>query len=304
MKQNKMMAFIEANIMPIAGKIGSQRHLIAIRDGFIAIMPLIIIGSLAILVNNFPIPAFQNFMTGLFGEGWTAVGGAIWNGSFALLSLLAVAAVSFKLAESYHTDGLSAALIGIGAFAVLTPTTEDFGFSMTWLGAQGLFVGLIVALLSTEVFRLFSQNEKWKIKMPEGVPDGVTKSLNALLPAAVILSTAGLCNALIVHYSGQSIHELVFSTIQEPLQGLSNTVGSALIFTFLNHLLWFFGLHGTNILGPIMESVYLPLIQENQHLFSQGMSAFEVPYIVTKPFFDSYVFMGDRERHWLCLPAF
>lgn len=223
---------------------------------------------------------------------------------FALLSLLAVAAVSFKLAESYHTDGLSAALIGIGAFAVLTPTTEDFGFSMTWLGAQGLFVGLIVALLSTEVFRLFSQNEKWKIKMPEGVPDGVTKSLNALLPAAVILSTAGLCNALIVHYSGQSIHELVFSTIQEPLQGLSNTVGSALIFTFLNHLLWFFGLHGTNILGPIMESVYLPLIQENQHLFSQGMSAFEVPYIVTKPFFDSYVFMGDRERHWLCLPAF
>lgn len=155
MKQNKMMAFIESNIMPIAGRIGSQRHLIAIRDGFIAIMPLIIIGSLAILVNNFPIPAFQNFMTGLFGEGWTAVGGAIWNGSFALLSLLAVAAVSFKLAESYHTDGLSAALIGIGAFAVLTPTTEDFGFSMTWLGAQGLFVGLIVALLSTEVFRLF-----------------------------------------------------------------------------------------------------------------------------------------------------
>ncbi|MDI5788962.1 hypothetical protein PO124_12705 [Bacillus licheniformis] len=70
---------------------------------------------------------------------------------------LAVAAVSFKLAESYHTDGLSAALIGVGAFAVLTPTTEDFGFSMTWLGAQGLFVGLIVALLSTEVFRLFSK---------------------------------------------------------------------------------------------------------------------------------------------------
>ncbi|MDR4215851.1 PTS lactose transporter subunit IIC, partial [Bacillus paralicheniformis] len=51
MKQNKMMAFIEANIMTIAVKIGSLRHLIVIRDGFIAIMPLIIIGSLAILVN-------------------------------------------------------------------------------------------------------------------------------------------------------------------------------------------------------------------------------------------------------------
>ncbi|MDI5788963.1 hypothetical protein PO124_12710 [Bacillus licheniformis] len=66
--------------MPIAGRIGSQRHLIAIRDGFIAIMPLIIIGSLAILVNNFQYRRFKLYDRS-FGEGWTAVGGAIWNGS-------------------------------------------------------------------------------------------------------------------------------------------------------------------------------------------------------------------------------
>ncbi len=57
-------------------------------------------------------------------------------------------------------------------------------------------------------------------------------------------------------------------------------------------MLWFFGLHGTNILGPVIDSIYLPLIEENQRIFSTGVSAYDVPYIITKPFFDAYVFTG------------
>ncbi|KGX86861.1 PTS cellobiose transporter subunit IIC [Pontibacillus litoralis] len=292
MSQNGFMQFIDTKVMPVAGRIGSQRHLVAIRDGFVAIMPLIIIGSLAVLINNFPIPEFQDFMTAVFGENWKSVGGVIWNGSFAILSLLVVAAIAYHLAESYEADGLSAALISAGTFVVLTPVTEDFGLAMTWLGAQGLFVAVITALISAELFRLFYNSDKLKIKMPEGVPTGVTKSFNALLPAAVILTLAGFFNAFVVNVTGVSIHEWVYATIQEPLQGFSNTIGSAIVFVFLNQVLWFFGLHGTNILGPIMESIYLPLIEENQALFASGVSAHEVPYIVTKPFFDAYVFMG------------
>lgn len=89
-----------------------------------------------------------------------------------------------------------------------------------------------------------------------------------------------------------SIFELIFNVIQEPLQGLGNTLPAAIVVSFLNHLLWFFGLHGTNIIGSVIEPVYLPLIQTNLELFQGGMSAFEVPYIVTKPFLDSFVFMG------------
>ncbi|MGY4688379.1 PTS cellobiose transporter subunit IIC [Salibacterium sp. K-3] len=292
MNQNKFMRFMEEKFMPIAGKIGSLRHLVAIRDGFVGIMPLIIIGSLAVLINNFPWDGFQNFMVMVFGDNWKMVGDSVWNGSFAILSLLVTASIAYKLAESYEADGISAALIAVGALVVLTPVTDDFGLSFTWLGAQGLFVAVVTSIVSTEVFRILGKYEKLKIKMPEGVPEGVTKSFNALLPAALILFAAGLVNTLITLTFGQSIHELVFSVIQEPLQGLSNTIGSALLFAFLNQLLWFFGLHGTNILGPIMESIYLPLIEENQSLFAAGTSAFDVPYIVTKPFFDAYVFMG------------
>ncbi|KAA9392849.1 PTS sugar transporter subunit IIC, partial [Kocuria coralli] len=68
-----------------AAKIGGQRHLVAIRDGFITTMPLMILGSFAVLINNFPIPAYQKFMNNLFGEGtWQAFGGNVWNGTFAI----------------------------------------------------------------------------------------------------------------------------------------------------------------------------------------------------------------------------
>lgn len=288
---SKVMQLMEEKFMPIAGRIGSQRHLVAVRDGFVAIMPLIIVGSLAILINNFPSETFQNFMLSVFGEQWKTVGGNVWNGSFAILGLLVAASISYRLARSYDLDGLSAALISVAALVILTPVTKDWGISYAWTGAQGLFVAVLTSLVVTELFRVLIQS-KLTINMPEGVPDGVVKSFKALLPATIILILVGLLQALLTVLGNTSLHEVVFNSIQKPLQALSNSLPTAIIFAFLNHLLWFFGLHGTNILGPIMDSIYLPLIEKNQSLFSAGTSAFDVPYIVTKPFFDSYVFMG------------
>ncbi|MBU8566590.1 PTS sugar transporter subunit IIC [Virgibacillus pantothenticus] len=290
MNSKAMQKFIE-----IAGRIGSQRHLVAVRDGFVAIMPLIIVGSLAILINNFPPFGAFNFvewMNGIFGEGnWQAVGGSIWNGTFAILGLLVTFSIAFNLAKSYEVDGLAAGLIAGAGFIMLVPVTSDGGLDMGWLGTQGLFVGIILALVVTELFRTLITS-KMTIKMPEGVPDGVTRSFEALIPAVLILILVGFFQAMMTVFAEKSIFEVIFNMIQEPLQGLGNTLPAAMLVSFLNHLLWFFGLHGTNIIGSVIEPVYLPLIEENLNLFKSGMSAFEVPNIVTKPFLDSFVFIG------------
>lgn len=290
MNSKFMQKFIE-----IAGRIGSQRHLVAIRDGFVAIMPLVIIGSLAILVNNFP-PlgnfSFVEWMNGIFGEGnWQQVGGSIWNGTFAVLGLLIAFSIAYNLAKSYNVDGLSAGLIAAASYIMLVPVTGDFGLSMAWLGTQGLFVAIVIALVLTELFRILV-NSKMTIKMPEGVPDGVARSFTALIPATLILILVGLFQALMSVFADISVFELIFSAIQKPLQGLGNTLPAAIIIALLNHILWFFGLHGTNIIGSVIEPIYLPLIENNLKLFQNGMSAFDVPNIVTKPFLDSFVFMG------------
>lgn len=287
----KFIAFMEKYIVPVAGKIGSQRHLAAIRDGFIAVMPLILVGALASLINGFPSEAFQDFMKGLFGETWKQVGGGMWTGSFAILALIIAFTTSYNLAKSYGVDGLSAGIISFGALIILTPTTpKEGGLNLAWTGAQGLFVAIIVALLVTEVFRFFVQRNI-TFKMPDGVPPAVLRSFAAIVPAFVILTVvAGI--QLAVKLAGTSVHEFIFNTIQSPLQSLAGTLPSAIVIVLLVHLLWFFGLHGPNIVGGIIEPLYLPALEKNMNLFKGGTSAFDVPNIVTKPFFDTFVYLG------------
>lgn len=280
----------------IAGRIGAQRHLVAVRDGFVAIMPLIIIGSLAILINNFP--AFGKFelvdvLNNIFGDGnWQQVGDSVWNGTFAVLGLLVAFTIAYNLAKSYDLDGLSAGVISLASYIILVPETPDWGLSFAWLGAQGLFVGIIIAILTTELLKLLTKSKKLTISMPAGVPEGIAKSFAVLFPAMIILSLVGLVQAIMSVQFDVSVFQVIFDAIQGPLQNIGDTLPAAMVIAFLNHLLWFFGLHGTNILGGVIEPLYLPLLEKNIELFNGGMSAFDVPNIVTKPFFDSFVYMG------------
>ena len=147
-----MFKFLEEKFVPVAARIGNQRHLIAIRDGFIAIMPLTIAGSLAVLVNNLPIDTYQNIMNGIFGEGnWTQWGGNIWNATFAMLSILLAFTIAYNLAKGYNKDGLSAGVMGLAAYMTFG-TFGDGGLTGLTTGTGGIFIAIIVSLLASEIF--------------------------------------------------------------------------------------------------------------------------------------------------------
>lgn len=61
---------LEEKVMPTAVRIAGQRHLQSLRDGIALTMPLIIIGSLFLILANLPIPGYADFMAGLFGKQW------------------------------------------------------------------------------------------------------------------------------------------------------------------------------------------------------------------------------------------
>ena len=281
-----MNKFIE-----IAGRIGAQRHLVAIRDGFVAIMPLMILGSFATLLNNLPIKAYQNFMEMVFGsDAWKGFGGAIWNGTFAIVALLVAFTISYQLARSYNKDGLSSGVVGLAALiTIMQPTSTDFGIPFEWVGAQGLFIAIFVALVSTEIFTRLLGNKRLMIKMPESVPPAVSKSFAALFPAMIVISIFGLIKVLTVVGGMPDIHEAFFNALQAPVSKMANTLWSAVIVAVIVHVLWFFGLHGSNIMEPLMQAVYLPAIEANAAALAAGT---EIPYIVTKPFFDAFMYLG------------
>ena len=310
---NKIMDFLEDKFVPFAAKVGSQRHLVAIRDGFITIMPLVIAGSLATLINNMNIPGYKSFMKSVFGPSWSALGGNVWWGTFAVLSVLIAFSVAYNLAKSYDgANPLTAGVLSIASFFTCVPQAiqvtigdkingikvpaelvgQKIGawgnISWSYTYVSGLFGAIFIALVVTELFVRISRSETLTINMPDNVPPAVGKSFRSLLPTIIVIFLVGFAQIFISN-AGTNIFDFFNKMIQEPLYNVGNTMGAAAFIAFLNQLLWFFGLHGANILDPVMRSVFMPLATKNADLIAQGASA---QYIVTKPFFDAFVHMG------------
>ncbi len=285
-----MFRFLEEKFVPLAARIGSQRHLVAIRDGFITIMPLTIVGSLAVLINNLPIDFYQNALDSIWKhETWTQWGGNIWSATFNILSLLLAVSIAYNLAKSYNKDGLSAAVISLSSYLTFG-TFGEGGLTGLTTGTGGIFIAIIVSLLSTEVFCRLSGNSKLLIKMPEGVPPAVSKSFAALLPAIITIGVFALVRTIIS--AGFDMPDIVgsfYSAIQEPFMGLTNTWVAAIILAFIPAFLWTLGVHGANIIDPFMQTINSAAIDANVAAISAGKVA---PYIVNKPFFDAFVNMG------------
>ncbi|WP_155591724.1 PTS sugar transporter subunit IIC [Lysinibacillus cavernae] len=285
-----MFRFLEEKFVPVAARVGNQRHLVAIRDGFITIMPLTIVGSLAVLINNLPIEFYQNALDAIWKhETWTQFGGNVWGATFGIISLLLAFTVAYHLTKSYDKDALSGGVIGLASYMTFG-TFGEGGLTGLTTGTGGIFVALITALISAELFSRLSGNPKLLIKMPNGVPPAVSKSFAALLPAIITIGLFALVRTIIS--AGFDIPDIIgsfYTAIQEPFMGLTNTWLAALILAFIPTFLWTLGVHGANIIEPFMQTINLPAINENVAAISAGKVA---PYIVNKPFFDAFINMG------------
>ncbi|MFT9817628.1 PTS sugar transporter subunit IIC [Lysinibacillus sp. NPDC056185] len=285
-----MFRFLEEKFVPVAARVGNQRHLVAIRDGFITIMPLTIVGTFAVLVNSLPIKFYQNALDAIWKhETWTQWGGNVWGATFGIISLLLAFTIAYNLAKSYDKDGLSAGVISFSTYLTFG-TFGEGGLTGLTTGTGGIFIAIIIALLSTELFCKLTGNPKLLIKMPNGVPPAVSKSFAALLPAIITIGLFALVRTIIS--AGFDIPDIVgsfYSAIQEPFMGLTNSWIAALLLAFIPTFLWTLGVHGANIIEPFMQTINLPAIEANVRAISSGEVA---PYIVNKPFFDAFINMG------------
>ncbi len=319
----KVIEFLEKFFVPYAAKVGGQRHLVAIRDGFVSIMPIIIAGSFGTLINNMGIPAYQNLMNGIFGgSDWKGFGGNIWWGTFAIMSLFIAFTVAYNLAKSYDVNPLAAGVLSLCNYFMFIPQAinvtigENVGdiavpaelvgkqigawgnINWGYLNATALFVAILIAIISTELFVKLTKTDKLTFKMPDNVPPAVSKSFAALFPTMIVVAIGALIS-LFISFAGTDVFKVVTNIIQEPLLKLGGSIGAAILIPFFNQLLWFFGLHGANILAPLMEAINAPSIAANVEAIAAGGKPV---FILTKPFFDAFVYMGGSGTT-ICLIA-
>ena len=302
----KFMVFMDKYILPYATKLGGQRHLVAVRDAFIVMIPLTIIGSFATLINNMPFEALGKFLAeNTFGQQIKAINGDIWWGTLAIMALLLVIGVAYNLAKSYEENALQAAMIATSVFFFLAPQTASiipegatqavtgWGFmAVGYLGTTALFTAIIVGILSTELFVRLGRLKWLVIKMPDGVPPAVSKSFAKLVPGMLtVLIFAILGLVLRVFTNGAFLTDIINKYVGIPLSGVTDSLGGALIITLFIHGLWFVGLHGSNMALPITETLLTKLGADYAALLAEGASPDKL-HTLAGPFFDAFVHMG------------
>lgn len=298
---NKLTQFLEEKVMPVAGRIAAQRHLQALRDGLIATMPLMIIGSLFLILGFIPIDGYSDFMASVFGDEW--LGKLLYpvGATFDIMALVAAFAIAYRLAEKYGVDPLSAGVISLVAFLLATPYQVSFtpegateaimvggAIPSALMGSKGLFIAMLLSILSTEIYRFIIQ-KKIVIRMPDGVPPAVSKSFVALIPGFAVVVIIWLLRLLVENTNFESLHNVVTQLLQEPLSALGGTLAGTILALVLVQMLWSTGLHGQTIVGGVMGPIWLAAMDANRVAFQAGE---EVPNIVTQQFVDIFILIG------------
>ncbi|MRJ47635.1 PTS sugar transporter subunit IIC [Fundicoccus ignavus] len=317
--------------MEVSGRIGSQRHLGAIRDAFIAAMPITMAGSIAVLLNVF----LRDVPVNLGWDGFASamapiveINGYVYGGTIAVMAMFFAFSLGSNLAESYGVNSLAGGLISFASFIAVIPQTlnfttdltgvdsttlsalSNFGLSVTsstdaaslttsgsgvlglsYLGATGLFSALIIGMMSTMIYS-FLMNKNITIKLPDTVPPAVTKAFAAIIPGTVAIYVSAIIGYLAYTVTGLPLTDLISQYIQQPLMGLSQGLGSVIFLTFLVQLFWFFGLHGHNVLAPIMDGVYGAALNENTAVYEATRDIAQLPWDWTRGSFDAYAQMG------------
>ena len=281
-------SFIEEKLMPIASKLSANKYLTAIRDGITLAMPLIIIGSIFMVIASFPVPGWEAWL------GEVGVSGYLWKGvnsSFGLIGLVASFGIAQSLASQYKVDGVAAGIISMASFVMVTPfiaSEAGEGLTVRYLGASGLFVAIVLGLFTAFIYQWFIKHDI-QIKMPDSVPPAVARSFSAIIPGAVIITFWLIAYAVLDMMSWPNLHELAQVVLGGPLGLLGNNIFGTVIVAGLNSLLWFIGIHGGNVVNSIMQPIWITNLAENTAAYQAGT---EMKNIITVAFMDNFVYLG------------
>lgn len=279
--------------------------LISIRRGLTLMIPLLIIGAFAVFINNIPIPAYQHYMTGLFGENWKNFGGYVQLGTFSIMAVGMVLTISYSaasispLALKHEVNPMIASIVSLACLFTILHVENGY-ISFSWLGPLGVFVSILTACISVYLFLWLSSFSRLKIRVYSNAADAsITQAMASLLPALLTISCFAGFHVIMAFLGFHDIYASLNNAVKHIFMNRSADLSTAIIFVIFIHLGWFFGIHGNNALEQVTQSLFTPALAVNQQLAAQGLPPVE---IFTKQFFDVYVFLGGSGAT-LCLIA-
>ncbi|HBQ1261688.1 TPA: PTS sugar transporter subunit IIC [Klebsiella pneumoniae] len=288
---NFLVGIIEKRLAPMAGVIAQQRYVLAIRDGFIAALPFMIVGSFMLV---FIFPPISTNTTFQFAKAWLNFSANYreqlmlpFNMSMGLMTIFISVGVGASLGKQYSLDPITTGLLSLMSFMLVAADLKNGALSMQYFSGQGIFTALLCSIYATEVYR-WLKKRNITIKLPEQVPPGVSRSFEVLIPVIVIMITLHSLNLFIEHATGMILPEAIMAMLK-PLVAASDSLLAVILAVLLCQILWFAGIHGTMIVTGIMNPFWMANLASNQAALAAGEA---IPHTFVQGFWDHFLFIG------------
>lgn len=287
----------------VATKLQSQRHFSAIKNGFTTLLPIIIVGSFCTLFSNVICNTTEGYFSLANVPGLSFLGNlkpmftAANYGTMNFLAIAIAVLIAIELGASYGIQDKALPMVALASYISLCTTstifTDEAGaahsisdvLAVRYTGAQGLFVAMLVALASAEIYCRLVKSGKLEIKMPESVPPNVSRSFTILFPSAITILLVSAVGLIFSSVTGLTVFDAIVQFIQRPLANVLTGLPGYLFLVFMTTLLWSFGIHGTQTLKAVYEPILLAAFAENEAAYLAGGG---IPNIINTPFMSCF----------------
>lgn len=292
----------EDGLISIAEKVDDNQYLSAIKNAFTVYMPFIMIGSFATLLNTLVCSTTAGLAK--FIPSLSSISPAFTAINFATMSFMAIPIVYLIAMNLARHDKLPDQLTGAAALCAyiavvpqaVTMAVEGIeqivsgsGIPTSALGAQGLFIGMLIAIVGEKLFGAFMKIDKIKIKMPPSVPAMISQSFNTLIPILLTLVLIGVAGQLVVLTSGNYINELIYTVIQALMEAIFQSPVGIIGIVIISQVFWFLGIHGGLIISPVRNPLCMAAVAANTSALAAGLTPNQP---VTAGFWIAFVTVG------------
>ncbi|GKU30460.1 PTS sugar transporter subunit IIC [Clostridium folliculivorans] len=283
---DKLQEQMERFIIPVAQKIGDQRHLASVRDGMTVLVPITIIGGIFCLLAVPPVDLnkikgtnfFYQFLIAWkhFADAHNATLITPYNLTIGIISIYVVAGIAYRLAAYYKMNTITNVIGSIFIFLLIAAPPQSYKVGETvvsamptsQLGAGAMFAAIITAIIVVEIGH-FCVKKNIVIKLPASVPPNVAAPFTALIPMTISLLLFIGGNALCNSLTGAGLTQLIFKVFQ-PLISATGSLPSIILINVLMTMFWFFGIHGGNMVGVVVTPITTMNLALNAQAYAAG----------------------------------
>ena len=270
---NKLIAFIEKG-KPFFEKLSRNIYLRAIRDGFIAGMPVILFSSIFILIA---------FVPNSWGFKWSDEVVAFlmkpYSYSMGILALLVAGTTAKSLTDSVNRsmektnqiNYMSTLLAAIVSLLMLAADPIENGLATGFLGTKGLLSAFLAAFVTVAIYKVCVKNNV-TIRMPDEVPPNISQVFKDVIPFTLSVVSLYALDLLARHFVGASVAESIGKFFAPLFSAADGYLGITIIFGAFAFF-WFVGIHGPSIVEPAIAAITYANAEVNLNLLQQGMHA-------------------------------